>query len=90
MEEFGEECFIQLENLEVLDISNNFHKGVLEEAHFANLSRLNVLLIADNEHLSLDMTSNWVPAFQLNHFDASSCIGCFGSEFLDGFEHKRH
>ncbi|XP_022922182.1 MDIS1-interacting receptor like kinase 2-like [Cucurbita moschata] len=72
LEELEEECFIQLENLETF---------VLEEAHFDNLSRLNSLLIADNEHLSLEMTSNWVPAFQLNHFDAGSCIGYFGSEF---------
>ncbi|KAG6579681.1 Receptor-like protein EIX2, partial [Cucurbita argyrosperma subsp. sororia] len=81
LEELGEECFIQLENLEVLDISHNLLKGVLAEVHFANLSRLNTLLIGDNEHLSLDMKSNWIPTFQLKYFDASSCTGCFGSEF---------
>ncbi|XP_022929097.1 receptor-like protein 12 isoform X2 [Cucurbita moschata] len=81
LEELGEECFIQLENLEVLDISHNLLKGVLAEAHFANLSRLNTLLIGDNEHLSLDMKSNWIPTFQLKYFYASSCTDCFGSEF---------
>ena len=81
LEELGQECFIQLENLEVLDISNNSLKGVLSEAHFANLSRLNSLLISYNEHLSLDVKSKWVPPFQLMFLDASSCIGCFQGAF---------
>ena len=81
LEELGEKCFIQLENLEVLNISHNLLKGVLEESHFANLTRLNSLLIGNNEHLSLDMKSNWIPTFQLKYFYASSCTDCFGSEF---------
>ncbi|XP_022970144.1 LRR receptor-like serine/threonine-protein kinase GSO1 [Cucurbita maxima] len=81
LEELGQECFIQLQNLEELDISNNSLKGVLEEAHFANLSQLNFLFISYNEHLLLDVKSNWVPPFQLRFLDASSCIGCFQGAF---------
>ncbi|KAG6579692.1 Receptor-like protein 12, partial [Cucurbita argyrosperma subsp. sororia] len=80
LEEVSEECFIRLRNLEVVDISNNLLKGVLADTHFANLSRLNTLLIDYNEHLSLDMKSNRALPFQLKFLDASSCTRCFGSE----------
>ncbi|XP_022149420.1 probable inactive leucine-rich repeat receptor kinase XIAO [Momordica charantia] len=78
LKEVGEECFGSLEEL---DISRNLLKGIVTETHFANLSQLQTLLISNNELLSLDMKSDWVPPFQLNFLDADSCIGCFGSKF---------
>ncbi|KAL4018851.1 hypothetical protein IC575_022477 [Cucumis melo] len=79
--EVGHECFAQLEKLEELDISRNLLKGILTEFHFANLYQLHILSIGYNELLQLDMKSNWNPPFQLQVFDASSCIGCVRSEF---------
>ena len=79
--EVDSECFIQLEKLEELDISRNLLKGILTELHFGNLYQLHTLSIGYNELLYLDVKSNWNPPFQLQVFDASSCIGCFRSEF---------
>ncbi|KAL5567842.1 hypothetical protein UlMin_024417 [Ulmus minor] len=63
----------QLSTLERLILfSNSFH-GVLTEAHFANLSRLNYLDLSYN-HLSLNFRSNWIPPFdQLEVLRLSSC-----------------
>ncbi|KAL4018852.1 hypothetical protein IC575_022478 [Cucumis melo] len=79
--EVGNECFTQLEKLEELDISRNLLKGILTEVHFANLYQLHSLRIGYNELLCLDIKSDWNPPFQLQVFDASSCIGCFGGDF---------
>ncbi|KAE8647939.1 receptor-like protein EIX2 [Cucumis sativus] len=89
LEGVSDECFIQLENLEWLDISKNLLKGILTEAGFANLSRLDALLIDHNEHLSLDMSPNWIPPFQLKFLTADSCIGCFGGEFPQWLQNQK-
>ncbi|KAL5539099.1 hypothetical protein UlMin_044184 [Ulmus minor] len=63
----------QLSTLEKLDLSLNSFHGVLTEAHFANLSRLNYLALGYN-HLSLSFSSNWIPPFdQLEVLRLSSC-----------------
>ena len=90
LEGVSDECFIQLGNLELLDISKNlFFKAVLTEASFANLSRLETLVIDHNEHLSLDMDPKWIPPFQLKSLVADSCIGCFGSEFPPWLQNQK-
>ncbi|XP_004143722.2 receptor-like protein EIX1 [Cucumis sativus] len=90
LEGVSDECFMQLEKLELLDISKNlFIKVVLTEATFANLSRLDTLVIGHNEHLSLDIDPNWIPPFQLKLLAADSCIHCFGSEFPPWLQNQK-
>ncbi|KAL5568469.1 hypothetical protein UlMin_025044 [Ulmus minor] len=63
----------QHSTLEQLSLSFNSFHGVLTEAHFANLSRLNYLDLSYN-HLSLNFSSNWIPPFdQLEVLRLSSC-----------------
>ncbi|KAE8077768.1 hypothetical protein FH972_016298 [Carpinus fangiana] len=58
--------FGHLSNLEELDISNNFLKGFVYEVHFSNLTNLRTL-VANSNLLTLQVSSNWVPPFQINH-----------------------
>ncbi|KAL5568483.1 hypothetical protein UlMin_025058 [Ulmus minor] len=59
--------------LERLSLSSNSFRGVLTESHFANLSRLRSLYLSYN-HLSLNLSSNWIPPFdQLEVLRLSSC-----------------
>ncbi|XP_073002084.1 receptor-like protein EIX2 [Typha latifolia] len=62
----------QLHRLTILNVSSNFFTGVVSEAHFAKLSRLKALYMSFNS-LSLKVSSNWVPPFQLDHIYMSSC-----------------
>ncbi|KAL5568475.1 hypothetical protein UlMin_025050, partial [Ulmus minor] len=63
----------QFSTLEQLRLSSNSFHGVLTEAHFANLSRLQYLGLSYN-HLSLNISSNWIPPFdQLEYLLLSSC-----------------
>ena len=61
-----------LSNLVSLSISLNFFTGGLEEVHFAKLWKLKKL---DMSHtlLFFNVNSNWVPPFQLEQVDMSSC-----------------
>ncbi|KAK4571669.1 hypothetical protein RGQ29_030185 [Quercus rubra] len=54
----------QLSKLEVLDISSNMLKGVVSEVHFVNLTSLR-LLYAPGNQLTLKVSQNWIPPFQL-------------------------
>ncbi|KAM3752104.1 hypothetical protein ACB098_04G163800 [Castanea mollissima] len=55
------QSFGQLSKLESLNI----------EVHFANLMRLKTLVAAQNR-LTLEVSDNWTPPFQLNHLDLGS------------------
>ncbi|WRX11571.1 Leucine-rich repeat - like 10 [Theobroma cacao] len=61
-----------LSELEYLDVSRNFLKGVISETHFKNLSKLKILDLSSN-HLVLNFNYGWVPPFQLNSIYLSSC-----------------
>ncbi|KAL4634646.1 hypothetical protein ACB092_04G215400 [Castanea dentata] len=46
-------------------------EGVVLEVHFANLMRLKTLVAAQNR-LTLEVSDNWTPPFQLNHLHLGS------------------
>ncbi|KAJ4718554.1 putative Leucine-rich receptor-like kinase family protein [Melia azedarach] len=62
----------QLLNLQHLDLRENSLEGVISEALFSNLSNLWYLQLGGNS-LILDFSHDWVPSFQLNIVDLSSC-----------------
>ncbi|KAF8412272.1 hypothetical protein HHK36_000233 [Tetracentron sinense] len=63
----------QLSKLEELYISDNFFEGVVSEAHFANLKRLNFLLASSNSSV-MKVGSDWIPPFQLTYIgDIPDC-----------------
>ncbi|THG00113.1 hypothetical protein TEA_012409 [Camellia sinensis var. sinensis] len=61
----------QLSKLESLDLSNNSFVGTVFELHFAKLKSLNELYLHSNS-LVLNVTSQWVPPFQLQVIQLSS------------------
>ncbi|KAL4634636.1 hypothetical protein ACB092_04G214600, partial [Castanea dentata] len=61
----------QLSKLESLNIGLNMLEGVVLEVHFANSMRLKTLLASQNR-LTLEVSDNWTPPFQLNHLDLGS------------------
>ena len=54
-----------LSKLESLYIDSNMLEGVVSEVHFANLTRL-TLLYASQNRLTLNVSLDWIPPFQLN------------------------
>ncbi|KAF3432899.1 hypothetical protein FNV43_RR24001 [Rhamnella rubrinervis] len=62
----------QLSRLKMLDLSSNSLSGVIKEGHFLNLSRSQYLYISNNS-LSFNLTSDWIPPFQLTALFAASC-----------------
>ncbi|KAK7817413.1 receptor-like protein eix2 [Quercus suber] len=59
------QSFGQLSKLESLNIGFNMLEGVVLEVHFANLTRLKTLVAFQNR-LTLNVSDNWTPPFQLN------------------------
>lgn len=54
----------QLSNLTSLSIGHNMLEGVVNESHFSNLAKLKYLFASGN-NLSLKVSPNWIPPFQL-------------------------
>ncbi|XP_072972903.1 receptor-like protein EIX1 [Typha angustifolia] len=61
-----------LQNLNDLDLSFNSLRGVISEAHFANLRKLNGLRLSSNS-LIISVGRNWIPPFQLITLALGSC-----------------
>ncbi|KAF2319636.1 hypothetical protein GH714_017765 [Hevea brasiliensis] len=61
-----------LSELYYLDVSVNELTGVISEAHFLMLSKLKYLLLSTNS-LIFNISSNWVPPFQILQLDIGSC-----------------
>ncbi|XP_031101233.1 receptor-like protein EIX1 isoform X1 [Ipomoea triloba] len=61
----------QLSNLRTLAIYQNSFQGILSESHFSKLTNLRVLKISGNS-LFLDVSSNWIPPFQLKTISMDS------------------
>ncbi|XP_031122563.1 receptor-like protein EIX2 [Ipomoea triloba] len=63
----------QLLKLEKLDVSNNALTGVVSELHFSELARLTELSMSLNS-LAFNMSSQWIPPFQLKTIKLASCV----------------
>ncbi|XP_052185352.1 receptor-like protein EIX2 [Diospyros lotus] len=61
-----------LSNLEFLNIRNNLLEGIVTEANLSKLSKLRGLVLSGN-FFSFDISSTWVPPFQLKYLVFSSC-----------------
>ncbi|CAJ2629903.1 unnamed protein product [Trifolium pratense] len=61
-----------LNKLEWLDLSRNSFKGVVSESHFTNLSKLRMLDLSNNS-LTMKVSDDWVPPFQLGNLELSYC-----------------
>jgi len=60
-----------LSNLEELMISSNFLEGFVSKEHFSNLTKLRNLVASSNS-LTLQVSTNWVPPFQLQTLGVGS------------------
>ncbi|KAF3952566.1 hypothetical protein CMV_021892 [Castanea mollissima] len=60
------QSFGHLSKLESLYISSNMLEGVVSEVHFTSLTRL-TLLYASKNRLTLKVSLDWIPPFQLNY-----------------------
>ncbi|KAL6320583.1 hypothetical protein AAG906_008583 [Vitis piasezkii] len=56
-----------------LSIRENFFEGIISEKHLANLTSLEKLDASSNL-LTLQVSSNWTPPFQLTKLDLGSCL----------------
>ncbi|KAH9648764.1 hypothetical protein KPL70_025727 [Citrus sinensis] len=62
----------QLSKLESLSLDGNSFTDVISETFFSNMSNLQELVLADNS-LTLKLSHNWVPPFQLKWLSLASC-----------------
>ncbi|KAG7980542.1 hypothetical protein I3843_05G187600 [Carya illinoinensis] len=76
-----------LSNLHMLDISKNSLAGLISDAHFSNLSKLKELYLGSNS-LILSFSNDWVPLFQLDAINLSSCR--LGSTFPKWLQTQRN
>ncbi|XP_019162601.1 PREDICTED: receptor like protein 30-like [Ipomoea nil] len=63
----------KLSKLNKLYASSNSLEGVVTEAHFSNLTHLQELDLSFNVAMSFNMSSNWVPPFQLYRLLLANC-----------------
>ncbi|KAK9283131.1 hypothetical protein L1049_011362 [Liquidambar formosana] len=62
----------QLSELSILDVSFNQLTGIISEVHFSKLKKLKLLHLSSNSFI-LNVSSNWVPPFQVRYLDMGSC-----------------
>ncbi|KAJ1400268.1 Leucine-rich repeat [Sesbania bispinosa] len=62
----------QLSELLNLDVSSNQLRGMVTEAHFSKASKLIGLDLSSNS-FTVNISSNWVPPFQLSYLVMGSC-----------------
>ncbi|KAK6144710.1 hypothetical protein DH2020_021530 [Rehmannia glutinosa] len=65
--------FGQLSNLEKLELSNNSLSGMVTELHFSKMSKLTEMSLSLNNLLVFNVSSDWIPPFQLKTIKLSSC-----------------
>ncbi|RWR86853.1 leucine-rich repeat receptor protein kinase MSP1-like protein [Cinnamomum micranthum f. kanehirae] len=62
----------QLSNLEYIYVHNNSFHCIMSEAHFSNLTKLKMLSTYSTS-LLLNVSSSWIPPFQLTHIMMDDC-----------------
>ncbi|KAJ0742392.1 putative non-specific serine/threonine protein kinase [Helianthus annuus] len=77
----------QLSKLRSLDVSYNSLEGEIYESHFAHLSVLKEFNVGSNSKLTLNVSREWLPPFQLRDIDLSSCK--IGNEFPRWLRNQR-
>ncbi|KAH7852482.1 hypothetical protein Vadar_025337 [Vaccinium darrowii] len=77
----------QLSNLQFLDLSGNSLGGMLYEQHFTTLKSLKELHLSSNS-LVINVSSQWVPPFQLQILEMGSCT--LGPQFPTWLQTQRH
>ncbi|KAK4584242.1 hypothetical protein RGQ29_022115 [Quercus rubra] len=68
-----EQSLVQLSQLVALNVAGNYLEGNITEAHLKNFSSLRVLDLSSNQ-LVLNVSSNWIPPFQLEIIGLGSCL----------------
>ncbi|KAL4645133.1 hypothetical protein ACB092_02G214100 [Castanea dentata] len=68
-----EHSLVQLSQLVVLDVAGNNLEGNITEVHLKNFSSLRVLDLSSNQ-LVLNVSSNWIPPFQLETIGLRYCL----------------
>ncbi|KAA8515647.1 hypothetical protein F0562_018742 [Nyssa sinensis] len=80
------ESFGQLPELTFFDVSSNQLTGIISEVHFSKLSKLKILFLSSNSFI-LNVSSSWVPPFQVRNLDLGSCH--LGPPFPDWLESQK-
>ncbi|KAL2921001.1 Receptor-like protein EIX2 [Bienertia sinuspersici] len=62
----------QLSTLETLALDSNNLKDNISSIHFSNLSRLRELHLGNNSALTINISADWVPPFQLDQIHLSN------------------
>ncbi|PQQ19621.1 receptor-like protein 12 [Prunus yedoensis var. nudiflora] len=62
----------KLSQLSYVDVSFNHLTGIITETHFSQLSKLTFLYLSSNS-LTLNVSSNWIPPFQVWNLYLGSC-----------------
>ncbi|GMP59351.1 hypothetical protein CsSME_00022657 [Camellia sinensis var. sinensis] len=78
----------QLSKLKKLDISNNSFGGMVSELHFVRLVSLKELSLSSNFLALNNISSNWIPPFQLEVIKMASCM--LGPQFPPWLQTQRH
>ncbi|KAK9990385.1 hypothetical protein SO802_025370 [Lithocarpus litseifolius] len=68
-----EQSILQLSQLVALNVAGNNLQGNIMEAHLKKFSRLRVLDLSSNQ-LVLNVSSSWIPPFQLETIGLGSCL----------------
>ncbi|KAL8494068.1 hypothetical protein ACS0TY_025024 [Phlomoides rotata] len=79
----------KLSSLEELYIQDNKLGGVVTESHFSNLTKL-VTLSASKNHLTLNVSSDWSPPFQLINLEIRSWDLGVGSKIPSWLEKQKY
>lgn len=62
----------QLSELSIFEVSFNHLTGIVTESHFSKLTKLKILHLSSNS-FTLNVSSTWVPPFQIRNLDTGSC-----------------
>ncbi|KAK1401131.1 LRR receptor-like serine/threonine-protein kinase FLS2 [Heracleum sosnowskyi] len=76
----------QLSELTIFDVSDNQLSGFVTEVHFMKLTKLRILHLSSNS-LILNISSDWIPPFQVVNLDLGSCN--LGPSFPVWLQHQR-